>query len=163
MAPVEPAETPDELAIEPDPVAPAEAVVPDRDETPLEAALREHDEFLKWRKVPPPRTRKERREHRRTIDTITRACLEGQRRAEEELAQGYFGRAQHGLMDDCFDRYARAAWDRYRVGFHLMGCAMDERSGSLAGCYNHVMDREILRRHGADALENLWQEVCSKD
>lgn len=161
MAPVEPADAPDELAIEPEPRA--EAVVPDREETPLQAALREHDEFLRSRKVPPPANRKERRERRRTLDTITIACLEGERWANEELAEGYFGRAQHGLMDDCFDRYARAAWDRYKVGFHLMGCVMDDRSGSLAGCYNHVMDRAILKEHGPEVLENLWQEVCSKD
>jgi hypothetical protein len=161
MVPVEPAESPDEI-VEPAP-PPAAAVVPARDETPLEAALREHQEFLQWRKVPPPHTRKERREHRRTIRTITTACLEGQRRAEEDLAQGYLARAQFGLMADCFDRYARAAADRYGVGFHLMGCVIDDQNGPLAGCYNHVMDREITRRHGADALDKLWHEVCDED
>ena len=163
MVPIEPERTPEDAA-EQDVVPPAQAaVVPTREPTPLEVLLQREETFRRERGIPEPTTRRQIRARRRELGVITHECLRAQRLAEEEVAENVLGQATFGLPADCADRFHKAAWERYRVAHHWMGCVMTDENGAFASCYNHVMDREITRRHGSTALEELWHEICDRD
>jgi hypothetical protein len=128
------------------------------DETPLQAYLRERRGFYDMVGKDPPRGAEERRELRK----IARQCRDGEQAAASELEQGQFGVALFGLPADCIDHLARAAWDRYTVAYHMMGCVIDDSNAPFASCYNHVMSHEIAKAHGPNVLDDLRKEICER-
>lgn len=101
--------------------------------------------------------------HDATVHEHPDPCRDGEAAAKSELEQGQFGFATFGLPLDCQSRVDRAAWERYEIANHWMGCVIDDDNGPFAECYNGVMSRAIDEAYGPNLLEDLRQEFCARE
>lgn len=95
-------------------------------------------------------------EHVRTVP----AHLQGRREAQRDLQRGCLRVKTWGLPSPSRPIYIELAQQRFGIATCVTaGCVIDPvHEASWIG-YNDVMQREIDRRYGKDALEKLYQEA----
>jgi hypothetical protein len=85
---------------------------------------------------------------------------QGRADAERDIEAGKLGQRTFGLSGPDTWKYRDMAKAKYGIEFEVVaGCAVDERTIARTKGYNEVMDREIERRYGRDALTKLSDEA----
>lgn len=81
------------------------------------------------------------------------AYAQGEREARAALGRGELTLQTFGLPAPCRERYARLLWHEHRIEHRaLSDCAAVDELRMRAHGFNKVMEAEIGRRFGADAL-----------
>ena len=93
---------------------------------------------------------------------IITGCASGASEAQQDIKRGRLELRGYGLPVPWVPTYAHLLKERLGVEYKsVAGCVVTERLVERTDAYNHVMEAEIERRFGADALAKLREEARS--
>ena len=94
---------------------------------------------------------------------LTRAAEDGRHEAERDISEGKLILRTYGLMAGGTSPYSRLLFERLGVRTRAVaGCLVDATIIEKTWAYNEVMKKEIARRFGAEALEEIASVAAAR-
>jgi hypothetical protein len=88
---------------------------------------------------------------------------DGAKDARADLAAGRLAICTFGLPVSWAPEYHALMMMKYGVHFRVLaGCVVTEELCRYAAAYNGVMEKEIVRRHGADVFDRAANEAAAR-